>query len=475
MSPASATSVSIPAIGVLCLSMLGGCGDDPADPIHACDYPSIQAALDDAPDGWRVLICDGVHDQAVTITRPVNLFGESRNGTVLTGGGALTIATIRNAPGHVFFHDLTLEPPAGASSTSTALSIVDSPQVTLAQLDVDLEGVPTPGLADPPAFGGLIGIDVATAGVELQHSAIRNVGFADHSSIGLRVRGLSTVQVSELAIDGTGGPAVLVSDAQVNIERSTIRRGNTDGVGVLSGDVRLADTTLEAIIADGVSVTGGYLRTSGVQVKAALRYGVLAAGGVLDLNKTRIEDAGEGIHTTFGLVAASECVIQNAREFGLYVHDSGVISFENGTVEGGEVGAFLDFADAYLTLSGTSIKQPRGRGVYVHDGQFLMTGGSIEESGGEGVWGEGGSMLLDAVTVSDSGAHGVVVTGATHAALSTITTTGNNGWGVLCDGGGIGAESSAQLEVCTGSFDDNDLGPFHLFNNCQILYLCIQL
>jgi hypothetical protein len=470
--PASPAPSSL--VGALCVLLASGCVDV-RDPILACEHASIQDALNRAPDGGRVLVCDGIHDEALTIRRPVTLLGESRDGTVITGGGGPAIATVHDVAGLVSLETLTLRPPEGTGATTTGLAIVDSPRVTLAQLDVDFAGVVSPRPSPPPDFTGLIGIDVATSNVELRQIAIRDVGASDVFSVGLRVRGLATVRASELALDGFGGPGVLVSGAQVELERSTIRRGNTDGVEVLSGELQLLDTTIEMVNADGLSASGGYLFAGRVQVRAAQRYGLQASGGVIELVETLIEDSGEGIHSTFGLVAASECVIRNSRELGLYGSDAGVISFARGRVEGGETGVLLDYADAYVTLSDTTIRQTGGRGVHVEDGQFLMSGGRIEDAGREGVFAEGGGVLLDAVDVSGGGADGVVVTGTTNASLAAITSRDNAGWGVLCDGGGVGMASRAHLEVCTGYFDDNALGRFHLFNNCQILYTCLPL
>lgn len=486
MSRASSvrTAIQLASIAFILLSMIGCNDSKPPNLLNACAYKSIQAAIDAAPPGGRVRICNGVHNEAVTIHKPLTLMGASRNGTVLTGGGVPAIVTIEGVAGSVVIQQLTLRPPSGSSATRTAVHVAASRNVTLSDLSVDFHGVvtpsgpnvvPSPSGDTAPIFNGFIGVDIETSTVELMASTIQSVGPHDYVSSGVRIRGLSKVHLKQVEVDHSGGCAIQSSDSDVLIEQSTIRHSVTDGVNVLSGFVQLFDSTIDAVERDGLVISGGFLRSNRVSITAPLRYGALAAGGLLELNQTRIENASEGIHDTFGGVVASGSVIQNVRGFGIYAHDSGFIVYDKGYLIGGSEGAFLDFQDAYITLLNTIITNTKGRGVDLRDGQLLMSGGSIVKASQQGVWAEGGELFLDAVTVEDSGADGTVLTGITDASLANVTVQNNAGWGVLCDGGTKGLQSKVKLEVCSGHFRGNAQGQTHLFNGCQILYTCINL
>jgi hypothetical protein len=333
----------------------------------------------------------------------------------------------------------------------------------------------SPGGSARPVLDGFFGVDVETSTVKLKDSAIESVGPHDYMNSGVRVRGLSTVHIEQVEVDRIGGPAIQSSDSDVFIDRSIIRRSITDGINVLSGFVQVSDSTIDAVEQDGLVISGGYLRSNRISIMGPLRYGVLAAGGLVELTRTQVKEAGEGIHATLGGVVASESIIENARDFGLYAHDSGFIVYDKGSVVGGGVGVFLDFNDAYVTLLNTDIRGTKGRGLDLRNGQLLMSGGTIKMTGQEGVWGENGSLLLDGVTIEHSGADGVVLTGVTDASLANVIVRNNAGSGVVCNGGTKGLQARVKLEACTGRFNGNVLGETRLFNGCEILSRCLNL
>lgn len=475
-SRSSAALLSVRA--TLLLWCASGCL--PQNPIHACDYATIQQAIDLAPSGWRVQICDGVHDESVTLTKPIELYGTSPDKTVLTGGGAAAIATVRATTGPVSLRRLTLRPAAGLSATTAGVQVDSSQQVSLSELTVDFQGVvPLPPQTQsipgaPPVYPGIIGIDLTSSGVTIQGAILRAIGPDQSFSTGVRVRGIGVVSMDHLEIDQVAGPGIESTDADVRITSSLIQRSVTDGVSVLAGNLALVDSTIASVQQDALSIGGGYLRTERLTITAPGRYGVQAAGGVADLDTTTITGAGEGIHATLGGVTAAACTISYSRTTGIHVHDSGFVIYNQGVVSGGPLGVLLDYPDAYLTLRDTRILQAQDRGLLLRDGQLAMSGGSIEKSGKQGVWAEGGSGLLDAVTVDRSGADGIVATGTADLSVTNMTITNNAGYGLSCDGGTMGTQSLVSLMACTGNFAGNATGRWRLFNGCQSMYLCIQ-
>lgn len=425
-------------------------------------------------------ICDGIHNESVTLTKPLELYGTSPDKTVLTGGGAAAIATVRATTGPVSLRRLTLRPAAGLSTTTIGVQVDNSQQVSLSELTVDFQGVvPLPpetqsAPGDPPVFAGILGMDLTSSGVTIQGATLRAIGPDKSFSVGVRVRGVGVVLMDHLDIDQVAGPGIESTDAEVRVTNSLIQRSVTDGVSVLAGNLALIDSALTSVQQDALSIGGGYLRTERLTITAPGRYGVQAAGGVADLDTTAITGAGEGIHATLGGVTAANCTIADSRIAGIRVHDSGFVIYNQGLVSGGPLGAWLDYPDAYLTLKDTRILKAQDRGLLLHDGQLAMSGGRIDKSGKQGVWAEGGSGLLDAVTVDASGADGIVATGTTDLSVTNMTITNNAGYGLSCDGGTMGSQSLVSLMACTGNFAGNATGRWRLFNGCQSMYLCIQ-
>lgn len=57
-------------------------------------YTTIQDALDNASDGYRIFVYNGTYYENLTITHRIDLFGEDRSITVINGDGADTVITV---------------------------------------------------------------------------------------------------------------------------------------------------------------------------------------------------------------------------------------------------------------------------------------------------------------------------------------------------------------------------------------------
>ena len=145
----------------------------PQNPIDACGFHSIQAAIEHAPSGGLVLICDGVHDEGVIVRKPLTLLGASRKGVVLTGGKYSAIVTIEGTNNSVVIQELTLRPSPGSSGPRTGVHVVASREVTLSDLSVDFHNVVAPRSPNTGhisldgsarlALNGFFGVDVFAA------------------------------------------------------------------------------------------------------------------------------------------------------------------------------------------------------------------------------------------------------------------------------------------------------------------------
>ncbi|HET9625805.1 MAG TPA: right-handed parallel beta-helix repeat-containing protein [Kofleriaceae bacterium] len=465
--------------GWIGLLVVGATGCPTPDPIEACDYATLQDAVDQAPDFARVRICAGVHDQAIVVTRPLEVFGASTGGTVLAGGGAAAIATVIGTRGPVTIRDLTLRPPTGSSATIAGLEIDDSGRIEIDDLVVDFAGAVVPPAPGTPAAGlpvlpGYVGIDVASSDVAIHGVTLDTIGPAASFSTGVRVRGLGAVELDGVHIDGVAGAGIESTDADVTVRDSLVEHTLT-GISVLAGDLAVAHTTIDAAQEDGLAITGGYLRADRVTITAPGRHGVLAAGGIADLDTTEIDAGEDGIHVTFGGVTAEACTIADPRAAGLHVHDAGFVIFHAGVVLRAPVGVWLDDVAAYATLRDSDVTGATDRGVLLHDGQLAIAGGTISGSASHGIWADGGSGFIDGTTVIGSGGDGVVATGTAELSATNMNLLDNAGYGLSCDGGTTGTTSHVALLACTGIFDGNGVGAWHLFNGCQALYECIAL
>lgn len=58
------------------------------------DYPTVQQAIDAAPPGSTILVSSGTYAEHLLINKSLNLLGESKDSTVLDGGGNGTVMTV---------------------------------------------------------------------------------------------------------------------------------------------------------------------------------------------------------------------------------------------------------------------------------------------------------------------------------------------------------------------------------------------
>jgi len=60
-----------------------------------CDFSSIQAAIDAAEPGDTIAIGPGIYQENLTIAKSLRIIGSGREGTVIDGGGAEAVASIK--------------------------------------------------------------------------------------------------------------------------------------------------------------------------------------------------------------------------------------------------------------------------------------------------------------------------------------------------------------------------------------------
>jgi parallel beta-helix repeat protein len=83
-------------------------------------YTTIQSALDNATDGYRIFVYNGTYREHLTITHRIDLFGEDRAITFIDGTNTTTVITI-TAP-HVNLSHFTIQ-HAGLNTTNSLVDI----------------------------------------------------------------------------------------------------------------------------------------------------------------------------------------------------------------------------------------------------------------------------------------------------------------------------------------------------------------
>ncbi|MEZ5078896.1 MAG: choice-of-anchor Q domain-containing protein [Solirubrobacterales bacterium] len=248
---------------------------------------SLRQAVIDAPPGETITVPDGTYALAsqIPIEKPLTINGQSKAGTVLSGGGASRIFFVNGAGNDVTITDLTLRDgraPAGEANGGAILA-AETAGVTLRRVIatgnvVDASG--GPGEAGGAAQGGVlssVGGNVAIFDSALTGNLARAAGGSEKSGgvaqggAVFMVSGVLTLERSDLSSNralapGGQGPA---------------NAGQGGGVAqggavflVTSVDPKLAATTLGANLADasggpgaggGVAQGGGLFLVGGKQ------------------------------------------------------------------------------------------------------------------------------------------------------------------------------------------------------------------
>ena len=71
-------------------------------------YTTIQAALDNASDGYRIFVYNGTYHEHLTISKRIDLFGEDRSITIINGSSNGTVIAITSP--HVNLSHFTSHP-----------------------------------------------------------------------------------------------------------------------------------------------------------------------------------------------------------------------------------------------------------------------------------------------------------------------------------------------------------------------------
>lgn len=205
-------------------------------------YATIQAAVDNAPDGAAVLVAAGLYQEAVSIERTVTLRGAA--GARLGLAAYSVNISVRGLSTVARIEDLTVAGGAGAG-------------VLVSRAEAHISNVQILGGATADPFSQGIGVAVLDgAKVELEGCTI-----SGGSGPGVVARG-SDLRITDSVIEGNDGGGVLVEWApnQVILDGLVARNNRGFGVGIMSTRAVIARSDISETLGQGdgvVVATGG--------------------------------------------------------------------------------------------------------------------------------------------------------------------------------------------------------------------------
>jgi nitrous oxidase accessory protein NosD len=385
-------------------------------------YRSIQAAVDAAAAGDRIVVCSGLYDESVAVDERLTIEGNASGGPViLTGGsGRQPALTVRPSAAGTVIEGVTVRGPVAAG-----VSVESAADVAVRNTTFDGVNGPAVEVTDAPGVS-VRGIDVGG----------REGGVSGENSTGLTVTN-ATFDVEGTAVRLDGSDGALVRDVEVTEADRGVVVDSSAGLAMVG-------TTVDEI--DGPAVTLRNVADATVEDLTVTESpaGVLVEatdGGAVSnvtVRTTTVEEAEEGVRvvasgdgTELAGVTLSELEVSEAdRGIGLTASEGATLAdavVERSTVEEAE-----EQAVEVATTEGN----PAVRNVTLAD----LT---VEDSEG-GILVAAGAGVVDGVTLRDSSvtAEEVAVALRSEATLRNATVFRNritgSGVGVLLDGNGPG-------------------------------------
>ena len=241
-------------------------------------FDTIQEGVDAAPSGATLRVAAGCYDEAVVVTRPLHISGDSPSTTVLTGGGAETaLGVLGVASGEVSFSSLQVLVPHDEPATLRAVGVVDSAEVLIHDAVIGFEAALTPNAESDlcARFGrpdqhtgdcdaGQLGIEVDGSSLVVSETDIACVGFSQATGgVGILAQADSELSVVRSRIDAVGSFAIRAADTALTVDDlgiAGVNRNSGAGDGEANGSAVLLEAgTGGAVIDDLVAEEGVFV------------------------------------------------------------------------------------------------------------------------------------------------------------------------------------------------------------------------
>jgi hypothetical protein len=266
---------------------------------HPGQFPSLQAAVDTAPDGAVIRLSPGTYYEALTLTgKSLTVVGAGAGATRLDGANVFGSLVTLGAGAHLRLRHLAL-----STGHDAITSAVDPPRSFGARPKLDLQAIVVAGNGNGGAIHGtfqrviarnasLFDLDIGLVLSSTPKVVLDSVT-VDAQKTGLYIdnrkeRGNCITRVSDTTIRGRekGGLVVLGSKTTVQVERVTVHDSAIAGIGLFGvraatlSFVRVERTAKrpDSMFGNGLIVWGSNATMSDSTIAHSAGAGILATG-----------------------------------------------------------------------------------------------------------------------------------------------------------------------------------------------------
>lgn len=314
-------------------------------------YRSINAAIQAARPGDRIVVGEGVYRESIVVDRNVEIVGEGRVKNVVVEALAGNCVQMRAAAATV--RNLTLRCRAGRRN----FFAVDIPQGTLTLENCDissdsLSAIVIHGPAANPTITNCSMHETPQSGVwvyDRGHGTITNCQIWGNAHAGIDVENGADPAVRQSRIHSGRQTGVYVHDGGKGLFEACDITGNAfAGVTVRGGNPTLRECHLRDNKENGLWICdNGSGRFEKCDIAGSVLVGV---------------DIQRGGNPTL-----QECRVANGKQGGVFVHDGGAGNFIKCDIEGNALTGVEVNRSGNPTLRDCRVSRNAWHGVYVHD------------------------------------------------------------------------------------------------------------
>jgi parallel beta-helix repeat protein len=442
-----------------------------------CDFTSIQAAIQAAPEGAAIQVKAGTYKESLTITKPLSLVGEGAGKTVIEGGVAVLATkvvflagfTVKGGQG-VQLQDsqtVALTEVAIVEGRGDGLAVVNSGTVTVRASTIqNSKGsgiVIALGSKAVISANEIVGNKGDGIAIGASQADVRDNVIAGNSGCGIR---------ADVASQVTGGGNREGSNSFATIQEAINafpvppeQQANMGGAvcGTASRDLFTGSilVTGEAILIGPGTYRENLTITKSVVLRGAGRDKTIITSArestpvVLVRSDSQIQVTLEGLALTG---ASGSCSGYPDRcPIGLVVMGQARVTVQNSTISGNGYDGLGVRDSAQVTLQNSTVSGNAGNGLAVRDSaRVTVQNSTISGNGSDGLYvGDSAQVTLQNSTISGNGSDGLLVGSSARAWVIGNTFLNNKDYGIW-------AYSTDNIVECRGNrFEGNGSGPYN--------------
>lgn len=331
--------------------------------------------------------------------------------------------------------------------------------------DVTLQGDPATGaiLIPPPAAA--IAIDIRAMRAVIDRMTIQG------GSDGIRITGAHDASIAHVVVRNVAGRGMVVRNAHAIVLASTIEGSGADGVFLMRGSVRMADSQvrsnrgvgIDLVNAAGLNVTGSTIASNGSNgIRLSGGSQATIVGSTITGNGFNPEAAESGVSVVGGstLEIGNSAITNNAGR-GIRLDGKAYVAATNNAITGNGYNGVEAYGSSHASLWGNTITgngtkavpdDPNfSSGVVVHASNLDIDGNQIASHPGTGVRASAATVTSYNNTITGNAGGGVLLYPASQLVMNNDSISRNGGFGLV-----ISLNSVAQLLGANVQFNTGD-------------------